>query len=166
MLIANLASRFDLIFLNQGFEWLNSPIATYIFGVATIVEIAAYYIPFVDNLLDTIAIPSSFVAGTILTTSFVQIDSPTLQWTLGVLAGGSMAGTIQAGTGVLRLASSKFTGGFGNSIFSTIENFLSILISILTIWIPVIIAVFAILLFFYVFKKILGRLKKNKSTRI
>nr|WP_299419856.1 DUF4126 domain-containing protein [uncultured Emticicia sp.] len=33
-----------------------------------------------------------------------------------------MASTIQAGTGLLRLASTKFTGGFGNDFFSTFEN--------------------------------------------
>lgn len=167
MLIANLATRYDLIQLNQGFEWISSPTATYIFGAATIVEIAAYYIPFIDNLLDTIAVPSSFIAGTILTSSFIQIDSPTLQWTLGALAGGGMASTVQAGTGVLRLASTKFTGGFGNSLFSTIENLLSVFISILTLWIPVIVAIFAVILFIYVFKKVYRRIFiKNKSTRI
>jgi hypothetical protein len=162
MLVANLATRFDLIHLNQGFEWLSSPAATYIFGAATIAEIAAYYIPFIDNILDTIAIPSSFVAGTILTTSFVQIDSPTLQWTLGALAGGSMAGTIQAGTGVLRLVSSKFTGGFGNSIFATLENILATIISLFTLWIPIIVATLSVFLLFYIFRKIFNRKKLSK----
>jgi len=164
MLIANLSTRFEVFDLSQGFEWLSSPAATYILGAATLAEILAYYIPIVDNFLDTIATPASFVAGTILTTSFLKINSPELQWTLGIVAGGGIAGTIQAGTGLLRLASTKFTGGFGNSILATVENFISILFSILTLWIPVLIAVFSILFVFFLLRKIIKRFnnKKNK----
>lgn len=163
MLIANLATRFDVLDLSQGFEWLGSPAATYILGAATLAEILAYYIPVVDNLLDTIAMPASFVAGTILTTSFLKIDSPELKWTLGIVAGGGMAGTIQAGTGLLRLASTKFTGGFGNSILATIENFISIIFSALTLWIPVFIAIICVLLFFFLIRKIVKRFQNKKS---
>ena len=166
MLIANLATRFDVFDLSQGFEWLSSPMATYVLGAATIAEILAYYIPFIDNLLDTVATPASFIAGTILTTSFLKIDSPELQWTLGILAGGGMAGTIQAGTGLLRLASSKFTGGVGNSFLATFENFISIVFSLLTLWLPILVAIFGILLFVFLLRKITKRLqsKNNKIT--
>lgn len=163
MLIGNLATRFGVLDLSQGFEWLGSPAATYILGAATIAEILAYYIPVVDNLLDTIAMPASFVAGTILTTSFLKIDSPELKWTLGIVAGGSMAGTIQAGTSLLRLASTKFTAGFGNSIFATLENFISIIFSALTLWIPVFIAIVCVLLFFFLIRKIVKRFQNKKS---
>lgn len=163
MLIANLSTRFEVFDLSQGFEWLSSPAATYILGAATLAEILAYYIPIVDNFLDTIATPASFVAGTILTTSFLKIDSPELQWTLGIVAGGGVAGTIQAGTGLLRLASTKFTGGFGNSILATVENFISILFSILTLWIPVLIAVFSVLLVVFFLRKIIKRFQNKKN---
>ncbi|RFS16757.1 DUF4126 domain-containing protein [Emticicia sp. C21] len=163
MLIGNLATRFGVLDLSQGFEWLASPAATYILGAATLAEILAYYIPVVDNLLDTIAMPASFVAGTILTTSFLKIDSPELKWTLGIVAGGGMAGTIQAGTSLLRLASTKFTGGFGNSILATIENFISIILSALTLWIPVFIAILCIILFFFLIRKIIKRFQNKKS---
>ncbi|RYU94491.1 DUF4126 domain-containing protein [Emticicia agri] len=163
MLIGNLATRFGVLDISQGFEWLGTPAATYILGAATIAEILAYYIPVVDNLLDTIAMPASFVAGTILTTSFLKIDSPELKWTLGIVAGGGIAGTIQAGTGLLRLASTKFTGGFGNSILATIENFISIVFSALTLWIPVFIAILCVLLFVFLIRKIAKRFQNKKS---
>ena len=163
MLIGNLATRFGVLELSQGFEWLGSPAAPYILGAATLAEILAYYIPVVDNLLDTIAMPASCVAGTILTTSFLKIDSPELKWTLGIVAGGGMAGTIQAGTGLLRLASTKFTAGFGNSILATIENFISIIFSALTLWIPVFIAIICVLLFFFLIRKIVKRFQNKKS---
>ncbi|GAB3516875.1 DUF4126 domain-containing protein [Emticicia fontis] len=163
MLIGNLATRFGVLDLSQGFEWLGSPAATYILGAATLAEIMAYYIPVVDNLLDTIALPASFVAGTILTTSFLKIDSPELKWTLGIIAGGGMAGTIQAGTSLLRLASTKFTAGFGNSIVATIENFISIIFSALTLWIPVFIAILCVFLFFFLIRKVVKRFQNKKS---
>ena len=163
MLIANLATRFEIFEVSQGFEWLSSPAATYIFGAATLAEILAYYIPVIDNLLDTIAMPASFIAGTILTTSFLKIDSPELQWTLGILAGGGMAGTIQAGTGLLRLASTKFTGGFGNSVIATSENFISIIFSVLTLWVPVFIAVISVLLVIFLLRRIIRRFRSKKS---
>lgn len=163
MLVANLATRFHVLDLSNGFEWLSSPMATYILGAATVAEIMAYYIPVVDNLLDTITTPASFVAGTILTTSFLKIDSPELQWTLGILAGGGVAGTIQAGTGLLRLASTKFTGGFGNAFFATFENSIAVIFSLLTLWLPVLVAVLGVLLFVFLLKKVLKRLQtKNK----
>jgi hypothetical protein len=163
MLIANLAIRFQILDLSHGFAWLGSPAATYILGAATIAEILAYYIPVVDNLLDAIATPASFIAGTILTTSFLKIDSPELRWTLGVVAGGGMASTIQAGTGILRIASTKFTGGFGNSILATIENFISIILSALTLWVPVVIAIFSIILVLFLFRKFINRFRDKKS---
>ncbi|AFK01972.1 hypothetical protein Emtol_0821 [Emticicia oligotrophica DSM 17448] len=163
MLVANLATRFHIFDLSTGFEWLGSATATYILGAATIAEIMAFYIPVVDNLLDTITTPASFIAGTILTTSFLKIDSPELQWTLGILAGGGLAGTIQAGTGLLRLTSTKFTGGFGNPFLATLENIISIFFSILTLWLPILVAILGILLFIWLLKNILKRFKKKKQ---
>ncbi len=163
MLVANLATRFEFLHLSNGFEWLSSPTATYVLAAATIAEMMAYYVPVVDNLLDTIATPASFVAGTILTTSFLKIDSPELQWTLGILAGGGVAGTIQAGTGLLRLASTKFTGGFGNSFLATSENFVSIIFSLLTLWLPIFVAILGVLLFVFLLKKIIKRFQTKKK---
>jgi asparagine N-glycosylation enzyme membrane subunit Stt3 len=70
------------------------------------------------------------------------------------MAGGGVAGTIQAGTSLIRLGSTKFTGGIGNSIFSTFENVLSVGISLVSIWIPLIMGVLAILLVFWMLKKL------------
>ena len=44
----------------------------YIFGTAEVVEITAFYVPFVYNLLITIAIPLA-VEGTVFTASFLPI---------------------------------------------------------------------------------------------
>lgn len=162
LLVSNLAARFGLVSVSDNFGWMLSNTATFVLLVASVVEIASYYIAFIDNLLDGIALPASVVAGTLLTTQFLKIDDPTLQWGLGILAGGGVAGTIQAGTSLIRLGSTKFTGGFGNGFFSTFENFLSVAISLISLWIPLIMGILAILLVFWMLKKLFS--KKKRAT--
>lgn len=126
-------------------------------------EIMAYFIPVVDNLLDIIITPASFLAATILTTSFLKIDSIELRWTLGILAGGGVASTIQAGTGLLRLAFTKFIYGFGNTFFSTLENSVAVIFLLLALWLPILMAILGVLLFVFLLKKVLKRIQtKNK----
>lgn len=160
LLVSNLAAKFGLVNVSDNFQWMTSNSTTIVLMVASVVEIASYYITFIDNLLDSIALPASVVAGTLLTTQFLKINDPTLQWGLGILAGGGVAGTIQAGTSLIRLGSTKFTGGIGNSFFSTFENFLSIGISLVSLWIPLIMGVLAILFVFWLLKKIFSKKKK------
>lgn len=160
LLVSNLAARFGLVSVSDNFGWMLSNTATFVLLVASVVEIASYYIAFIDNLLDGIALPASVVAGTLLTTQFLKIDDPTLQWGLGILAGGGVAGTIQAGTSLIRLGSTKFTGGFGNGFFSTFENFISVAISLISLWIPLIMGVLAILLVFWMLKKLFSKKKR------
>ena len=111
-----------LIKLDGGFDWLSSDIALMVFLVATLFEIGGYYIPWIDNLLDTIASPASIVAGTVITASFVTGMDPWLQWLLGVIAGGGAAGAVQATTVVARAGSTVTTGGLGNPIVASVET--------------------------------------------
>ncbi|SOE20824.1 protein of unknown function [Spirosomataceae bacterium TFI 002] len=159
LLVTNLASKAGFFTLAGNFTWMSSDTATIILIVAAVFELAAYYIPFIDNLLDTVAAPSAVVAGTLLTTSFLQINDPVLQWGLGLVAGGGVAGTIQAGTSLLRLGSSKFTGGLGNNFLATGENVISVGISLFSIWIPIFIAILVLLFVIWVWKKIWKRKK-------
>ena len=108
--------------LAGGFDWLSSDIALMVFLVATLFEIGGYYIPWIDNLLDTIASPASIVAGTVITASFVTGMDPWLQWLLGVIAGGGAAGAVQATTVVARAGSTVTTGGLGNPIVASVET--------------------------------------------
>jgi hypothetical protein len=111
-----------LIELAGGFDWLSSDIALMVFVVATLFEIGGYYIPWIDNLLDTIASPASIVAGTVITASFITGMDPWLQWLLGVIAGGGAAGAVQAATVVTRASSTVTTGGLGNPIVASVET--------------------------------------------
>jgi hypothetical protein len=118
-----------------------------IFLVATLFEIAGYYIPWIDNLLDTIASPASIAAGTVITASFITGMDPWLQWLLGVIAGGGAAGAVQATTVVARASSTVTTGGLGNPIVASVETSGAFLGSALSILVaPFAIALFVLLL--------------------
>jgi hypothetical protein len=160
MLAGALAAHFNVINLSQDMQWLSSWPAIIVLGTAAVAEVAAYYIPFVDNLLDTIAAPLSVAAGTVLASSILPIDGqePIVRWGIALLAGGSAAGTIQLGTGLLRLFSSKATIGTGNVVVSTTENAAAITGSLLSFVIPVVIALLVVLLMVWIIRKLIKRL--------
>ena len=136
-----------LIELAPGFDWLSSDIAMMVFLVATIFEIGGYYIPWIDNLLDSVASPAAIVAGTLITASFITGMDPWLQWLLGLIAGGSAAAAVQATTVVTRASSSVTTGGLGNPVVSSVETtgaFLGSALSILAA--PFAVGIFVLLL--------------------
>ena len=136
-----------LIELAAGFDWLSSDIAMMIFLVAAIFEIGGYYMPWIDNLLDSVASPAAIVAGSLITASFITGMDPWLQWLLALIAGGGVAGAVQATTVVTRASSTVTTGGLGNPIVSSVETsgaFLGSALSILAA--PFAIGVFVLLL--------------------
>jgi hypothetical protein len=136
-LIMSLAAWSGHLTLAPGFQWIGSYPALVTFSAATILEIAGYYIPWLDHLLDTLATPAAAVAGTIITASCVADMSPFLKWTLAVIAGGGTATMIQASTVLLRGASTLATGGLGNPVFATAELTGAVVTSTLSIAAPV-----------------------------
>ncbi len=141
--IANLSGHLQLA---AGFGWMGSWPALVVFGVATALEIAAFYLPFLDNLLDSIAIPTAAVAGAVLTAACVTEVSPLLQWTLAAVVGGGMATTTQLATTKLRLAASATTAGLGNPLVATAELGGAAGLSILGLLSPILAAVGALAL--------------------
>src|SRR4029079_6096529 len=71
LLVMSLASRAEVghLVLADHFAWIGSTPALISFSVASVLEIAGYYIPWVDNLLDTVATPTAIVAGILVTAS-------------------------------------------------------------------------------------------------
>jgi hypothetical protein len=133
-----LASLSGLLALSPGFEWIGSWPAVVAFTFATILEIAAYYVPWLDNLMDSVATPAAVIAGIIATASVLTDISPFLKWSLAIIAGGGTAGIIQAGTTGLRGASSLASGGITNVLVSTGELVGSLLTTALAILIPIV----------------------------
>jgi Domain of unknown function (DUF4126) len=125
--------------LPAGLSWLDSEQSLIMLAVASAIEVIAYYVPWLDNLLDTIATPMAAAVGTFITAASVPADmNPMIQWTLAVIAGGGSAGLIKGLTSVFRLGSSATTGGLANPIISTLELFTAATLPFLAMTIPVV----------------------------
>src|SRR5438067_3098081 len=113
LLFMSIAANSGHLHLAPSFGWIGSTGALVAFGVATVLEVGAYYIPWLDHFLDTLATPAAIVAGIVVTASMVSDVSPFLKWTLAVIAGGGVAGSVQATTVLARALSFAGTGGLG-----------------------------------------------------
>ena len=147
-------------------EWMASDIGLIVLGVAMIVEILGYYIPWIDNLLDTIASPAAIIAGVMMMSSTLSDTHPALQWGASIIAGGGVSGTIQIGTVATRAVSTATTGGLGNPIVSTIEAGACILCTILAILLPIIALFLVIVLVGYSGRQVNKRFFKNSPDSI
>lgn len=148
-LVMSGASHGGWLELNGNFEWIGSTPALIVFAAATAIEVGAYYIPWLDNALDFIATPTAVVAGVIATASVVTGMDPLLKWTVAVVAGGAVAGSVQAVTGVTRQVSLLSTAGLGNPLVSSAEVVGSVAMSVVSVFIPILagLLVLAIALF-------------------
>lgn len=148
-LLVGIAARTGHLTLGPTFLWMAATPALIAFAVATVVEIAAYYIPWLDHVLDVLATPAAIVAGMVMTASVVTGLDPMLKWTLALIAGGGIAGTVQALTVGTRKVSLLTTGGLANPVVSTVELLGSVFLTLLAIALPLLaFAVVAWALFF------------------
>jgi len=163
LLMMNLASLTGHLRLSPGFEWIGSNYATIAFGTATLVEVLAYTIPWLDHILDLIASPAAIIAGTMATASMVMELSPFLKWTLALIAGGGAAAVVQGVTVLLRAKSSALTAGTGNVFVSSLELVGSIITALLAVIVPMVCLVLIALLCIFVIWKagrfFIGRMK-------
>ncbi len=162
-LAMGIGARAGLIDLGESWSWMGETWVMAIFAVATLLEIGAYYIPWLDNLMDTITTPSAIIAGIIVTSSSLDGMDPTLQWILAIVAGGGTSGTIQLGTVATRAVSTATTGGIANPLVSTVEAGACILCTILALLLPVIAAFLVVALMFVAINKIVNRKRKPSS---
>lgn len=139
--------------LSEGFAWIGTYEALVLFSVATFIEILSYYVPWVDNLLDTIATPAAVLAGAVATASVVTDMSPMMRWTLAIIAGGGTAGIIQMGTTWVRGLSSVTTGGFGNFVVATGEWMGSLTVATLSLLFPLLVLLFVAVLLFAIIRR-------------
>ncbi len=157
MLIVSASANAGHLQLDSGFAWLGTPTALTMLSVAALAEILAYYVPVIDNLLDTLATPAALIAGTIVSAAVMIDVSPMVKWTAAVVAGGGIAGLTQGLTGMLRAHSTVLTGGLGNPIIASAELCGALLISLLALMAPAA-AIALVILFLLVAIRLLRRL--------
>ena len=141
----SLAAYFDVWQLNENWEWVGSMAAIITFGVATMVEVLAYFIPWLDNLLDSFAIPMAALAGTAVMVSTVSNLDPVITWTLAIIAGGGTATAIKGASATGRLASTASTGGMANPVIGLVETGTAAVVTTASIFAPIL-AVFLVLI--------------------
>ncbi len=150
--------------LNENWQWIGSLAALVTFGVATLVEIFAYFIPWVDNALDSLAVPLAAIAGTAVVVSTVANLDPVVTWSLAIIAGGGTATAIKGANAAGRLTSTATTGGVANPVVSTIETGTAVAVSTASILVPPIAAILVIVILviiFRIYRKLRPKRQKN-----
>jgi hypothetical protein len=161
LLILGLAVKGGYMPVSAGFEWVATTPALLMFAVAAIVEIIAYFVPVLDNLLDGVASPLAVGAGIAVTASVLGDVPPMLKWTLAIIAGGGAAAATQSATTLLRGTSTVLTGGLGNPALAMAEIFGAILLSLLAILLPYLAAFAAIIFIIIAWRMILKTRRKR-----
>lgn len=156
LLVLGVASAFGWVGLPGGMEWIGSAPALTAFGAATLVEVAAYHVPWLDNALDYLGAPVAVGAGTLMAASLLPEGDALLRWTVAAAAGGGAAGAVHLGTAVLRKLSSLGTGGLANPLLALAEAFGALVVSVLALAVPAL-AVFVVVLVFVGAARLLRR---------
>jgi hypothetical protein len=136
LLVAGLAARWGVLPLYEGFEWLSTTPALVTLTTASVLEVAAYYIPGVDHVLDLVATPAAFVAGVIISASVMAEIPPAIMWPVAIIGGGGVAGVTKLMNALVRAKTGLATGGLGNPVVSTGETAGAVGISVFAIVVP------------------------------
>jgi hypothetical protein len=148
----SLASYFGVWDLNENWQWIGSLVAVLTLGVATLLEIFAYFIPWFDNLLDSIAVPLAAIAGTAVMVSTVADLDPVITWSLAIIAGGGTATAIKGAGATGRLASTATTGGLANPVLATVETGTAVVVTAASIFAPILAAFLVIIILVIIFR--------------
>ncbi|MGB3063742.1 DUF4126 domain-containing protein [Sphingobacterium thalpophilum] len=165
LFLLSLGSRLELFQVDSEWAWTGSNLVLMTTSVAMLIEVLAFYIPVVDNMLDGLSIPLAAISGTALfALQFTEID-PLFRWSMAILAGGGTAATISMAMAGTRAATSLGTAGLGNFVVATLETIGSTILTILALFVPfmAILVVIGLFYFFWKFGKKQFRRKWRKT---
>ena len=129
-------------------------------------EFAAYYVPFIDNLLDTIATPAAVIAGVGMTAISLEGSEPVIQWAIAIVAGGGMSATIQTATVAARGISSTFTLGTANPLVATSENIASVALTIIALLFPILAISFTTLVALLLIRRNMTKYNETNGAKV
>ena len=152
LFIASLASYLDWVNLSSTFDWMGTLPALIAFGVATLIEVGAYYLPVIDNFLSILAAPAAAIAGILLTASFITDSNPLLTWAVAIIAGGGAATLTNVASGTARVASTATTAGIANPALSVVEDVTAVSVSLLSLFLPILGIVLVIVVAFFIWR--------------
>lgn len=163
LLLTSVAARYGYLALTPSMTWIASDAALVAFVTAAAIEVGAYYVPGLDNLVDVIATPAAITAGIIEMAAVTPELPPLLRWTLAVIAGGGVAGFAQMGTTLLRLKSSTLTAGIGNPMVATGELVGALVLGLLALLAPLVAAVFVVILLAVLARRVIRRRASRRA---
>ena len=146
---------------DTSFAIFDSNAAVLVLGIACLAEFAAYYVPWLDNLLDTLATPAAVLSGVGMSSMVLVGTDPIMQWSFAIIAGGGSAGIIQLTTVAIRGLSSTLTLGFGNSFVASGENIASVVLTIAALLAPLISAIFAVIIILLLVRQVTKKPKES-----
>jgi hypothetical protein len=134
-----LASRVFGWQLAPAIHWLSSDPALIIFGLASMIEIAADKIPVVDHGLDMVQTFAGPAAGALVSFSpFVDI-APPFALALAIMTGATIAGGVHAVAATSRVKSTLATAGLANPVLSFVEDAMAVSSLVIAIFAPLLV---------------------------
>lgn len=164
----SLAGMQGVIELSADWQWLANPITAIALGIATTIEVLAYFIPWVSNALDAVELIAAPIAGMLLTASSLSMVGdidPVLMWTVAAIVGGGTAELVEGTTTLTRLVTASATGGLGNPVVATMELLSAAVLSLLAILAPVFALILVLGLTIFCWRQVRRLWRKRQRTR-
>ena len=162
LFVIGLGVRAGLLTMSDGFEWMGSYPALICFGFATLLEILADKIPAVDHVLDAGGVFVRPLAGAVAASCLIKGFDPMMTVVIGIIVGSSVAGVVHTLKGSLRLLSTATTGGIANPVISVIEDAAATVTSVISIFLPYLVAGVVILALFIAANRMASRRRSGK----
>ena len=150
LLMAGVAARLGWLELGPSFSFLAGNRALIIFGLASVVEIAADKVPALDHLLDVVSTVLRPAAGSLLAASVLwPVHDPLVAVCMGIAVGAPTALLPHAAKALTRAASTTLTAGLANPLLSLAEDVGTFVLFFLVVLVPLmsLFVVFAMVLF-------------------
>ncbi|XZG71782.1 DUF4126 domain-containing protein [Chitinibacteraceae bacterium HSL-7] len=154
------AAQLGLITLRPELVWLATPEALIALAIAALLEVGAYFIPWLDHALDVALAPLAAAAGTLMMGASLPDLPPIVGWTVALLAGGGLSTLVHAGSSGVRAAVSLPTAGLANPLVALGEGIGAVALTVLALTVPLLALVVAVWLVWRVSRKTLKRLRK------
>ncbi len=145
-LVASLATRAGYMTVEPDMAWIATTPALVMFGIATVTEMTAAEIPWLDHLLDVVALPAAAIAGVLMTAAFVVDVDPWFRWTMATIAGAGVSTATHLSMATIRSASTTLTGGLANPVFAALETLMALVTAVLAVIAPLLVVVAIVVL--------------------
>lgn len=168
LLLMSIGVRAGVIEPSSAWAWVGSWPAIAALGSACILEVAGYYVPLVDHVLDGVSAPAATIAGAmaagvaIVGATGLHDVHPALDWGMPLIAGGGLATGVKLGSAATRAVSTATTATAANPVVATLENIGSAVLSILAIVAPILAALVMLATGFVVVRFVLRRVASRR----